>query len=196
MHFRVTTSPALEPVTRAEAKIVARIEDAFTDHDTYIDSLILGARKQAEDSTKRALITQTVTAHLDGFPRSNSIELPLPELQSVASVKYYDSNNSLTTLSASEYQVVGTKTPGKIELNDGVSWPTTYKKDHAVEIIYVAGYGDNPADVPEDIRLAIMALVTHQYDHPGIVETAPGIVSVAVPLSFDAVMRKYRIAYF
>lgn len=45
------------------------------------------------------------------------------------------------------------------------SWPGVYPYElEPVTIIYVAGYGDEPSDVPEELRLAIMQLVAFQFE--------------------------------
>lgn len=191
MPIKVTGAPATTPETVANAKIHARV--TTSDDDAFFTQLLKAAALEAQDFANISLITQTITATWDCFPSGREIWLPRPPLQSVTSVKYYDSSNTQVTLSSSSYQVDISTTPGAIVLNDGESWPVTYNRASAVEVIYIAGYGADESSVPEDIRLAIQALVTHWYDHRGVVETAPGLTQIKTPKAFDYTMLKYRV---
>ena len=49
----------------------------------------------------------------------------------------------------------------------GQSWPTGLRAANGIEIQYVAGYGSNDTDVPEPLRLAIMQIITFNYENRG-----------------------------
>ncbi len=53
----VTSAPAVEPLTVAEAKAHLRVD--HTSDDSYIESLIKAARVTCENFQNRAYITQT-----------------------------------------------------------------------------------------------------------------------------------------
>lgn len=160
MNWQVTTQPATEPVTLAEAKAHLRIDT--TADDTLIESLITAARQWCEDYERRAYVTQTITVKLDRF--TNKIVLPKPKLQSVTSVKYIDTAGVEQTLSTDIYNVDTYREPGRITLAYNQSWPTTRDDYNAVEIVYVAGYGD-AADVPDRVKCAIKLIVGHLYEN-------------------------------
>lgn len=82
------------------------------------------------------------------------IVIPLPPLQSVTSVKYLDTDGVQQTLDPATY-VVQKGEPSHIVLANGATWPSVLLMPEAVTIRFVAGYGDNEADVPQPIRLAI-----------------------------------------
>ena len=92
----VTSAPANELLTTAEAKAWLRVD--FASDDTIIDSLAKSGRVYLENFTRRAFVTQTVRHEFDCWPASGVIRLPRPPLQSVTSVKYYNSAGVLTTL--------------------------------------------------------------------------------------------------
>ncbi len=71
------------------------------------------------------------------FKFSNEIQLPKPSLQSIVSITYFDSDNSLQTLASSAYWTMQPETDyGYIKLKD--SAPGTYDRPDAVTIEFTA----------------------------------------------------------
>lgn len=161
MSLRETSAAIIEPLTVSEAKTHLRI--LHSEDDTYIATLIAAARSRVEIETQRSLITRTYELVGDSFPASSTIALPMPPLRSVTTIKYYDSTGTLSTFASTNYRVDTYSAPGRVELVSGSSWPTTQERQNAVEIVYVAGYGDLPTAVPAEIRQAILMLVAHWY---------------------------------
>lgn len=162
LRLTLVTAPQFEPVTVAEAKLHARIDE----DETAIASLIVAAREMAETYTRRAFVTQTWKMFLDAFPCGSAIELPRAPLQSVTHVKAYDDADAVTTFAASNYYVDSATRPGRIVLREASSWPDAARVANAVEIQFVAGYG-NAAAVPNQIKQAILMTVAHLYEHRG-----------------------------
>lgn len=158
------TPPAVEPVTLDDVKSAARIDtEAFDDQlERYI---IPAIRAEAEHRLGRRLITQTVELVLDAFP-DGEIDLRLPNVQSVTSVKYLDTANVQQTFANTNYTLDSDSSPGRILLNTGVSWPETDDVANAVRVRYVVGYGATEAAVPANIRLWITAMVVQAIDNP------------------------------
>ena len=104
MPLTLITAPADEPVTRAEAKLQCRIDADLTADDALIDGLVAAVREQAEHEIGGALVTQTWERTLDAFPVSGgAIELGMPPVQSLVSVKYLDAAGTEQTLAPSAY---------------------------------------------------------------------------------------------
>lgn len=160
MPLAVTTPPAAEPVSLAEAKAQLRITES--DDDTLITSLIEAARVAVEQRTRRALITQTLQLTLPDF--ADVIKLPRPPAASIDTFEYRDTNEATQTVSASIYRLETASTPGRIERLANQTWPTTDTHPAAVTITYTAGYGATSADVPEALRRAVLLLVEEFYD--------------------------------
>ena len=76
----LTTAPAVEPITKAEAYLQERLTPTGSPlshpEDALIDIYIAGARQWAELKTRRALITQTWTMKMDRFPSAGAIQIP------------------------------------------------------------------------------------------------------------------------
>lgn len=181
----LVTAPAKEPVTLTEAKGWAKVET--TDDDATIGSLVTAARTAAEEYLRRALVTQTyklthdlhgndlyhglpegtydlpVTALYGGMPRD--VELPKGPVQSITSVTAYALDNTAGTVASSNYFL---DTAGnRLVLNSGCVWPANLRPRAAVEITYVAGYGDTGAAVPQPIKTAILIHVASLYEQRG-----------------------------
>jgi len=157
----LVTAPESEPVSISEAKAHLRV--TFSDEDTYIDSLVKTARRQAEKYCRRAFITQTWDLVLDGFP-CGSIEVPLPPLQSVTSITYVDTNGATQTLASGNYTVDTKSNPARITPAYGKVWPTTQSHINVVTVRFVAGYGSS-TDVPDDIGHALKLMIGHWYEN-------------------------------
>jgi len=138
----------------------------YSAEDDVLTRFISAARVYCEEYQGRAYITQTWEKALDDFPAADTIQIPIAPLQSVTSVKYYDTDETESTLSDSYYYVDTYKDPGRIVLQYGYSWPSdVLRPANGVIIRYVCGYGDNATDVPESIRQAILLLVGHFYEN-------------------------------
>ena len=204
----VSTPPNAEPVSTAEAKTHLRVDG--TDEDTYIDKLIAVARRHVEHVTRRALITQSVQMTLDHFPgvahgildlrmhperltgtgEDWVIRLPRGPVQSVTSITYTDDAGAEQTLAPSKYILDAAHQPARITPAYTEVWPTTRPIPAAVTVEFVAGYG-NPADVPDDLKHAVLVLVATMHEHREAV--AFNGTPSRVPMAFDYLVGPYRL---
>lgn len=133
---------------------------------TYLQTLIKAAREYCQNFQNRAYVNQTWELWLDQFPDIDYIELPLPPLSSVTSVKYYGTDNTEYTLSADDYSVDVKSEPGKVYLRHSKSWPTTVLRPYqGVCVTYVAGYGATAAYTPQAVKQAMLLLIGHWYNN-------------------------------
>ncbi|MEI9989915.1 MAG: head-tail connector protein [Rhizomicrobium sp.] len=184
MPLTLTTPPALEPVTLAEAKAHLKVDTA--DDDALITAMITAARARAEWHTGRALIAQAWTLHLDCWPASGTIEIPLPPLQSVVSVTSYARDDSAAVLSPSLYTVDAASAPARLALKTGAPPPTNLRNVNALAIAFTAGYGAAASDVPGLLKEAILELVAFLYENRG---EAPA----ELPLAALALLAPFRV---
>ena len=162
-----TVAPAELPLTLEEVKdhlhVTGTTDDAMI--TAYLDSAV-DQFDGARGILNRALVTQTWEMKRDGFPSRGYFDLPLPPLQSVTSITYLDSNGDSQTLATSKYRVLNANDEmnrGRIELEYGESWPSTYSVQQAVTVTFIAGYGARN-DVPPNTRHLIAATVKGSYD--------------------------------
>jgi uncharacterized phiE125 gp8 family phage protein len=187
MALVLTSGPATEPVTVAEAKAHLRIDG--TAEDVLIASLILTSRLHIEAALGLALVTQSWKLLLDRWPKEH-VPLPLYPAQSVASVKVYAADGTPTTIAAGDYLVDTASRPGRLVAN-GVSWPAPGKAAGGIEIAFTAGYGAAATDVPAPIRQALLLLVAHWYEHRDPIEI--GTDSTIIPAAVSELLKPYRM---
>jgi hypothetical protein len=126
-----------------------------SDEDALVEALIAAARLQVESLTGRALVTQSWRLTLDCAPRL--VELPVIPVASL--------------LAAPE---------GAVLQGDAVLLPEPVDD---LSIDYTAGYGD-AADVPADLKQAVLTLVAYWYENRDAL--------AAPPLGFERLVSSYR----
>ena len=173
MILKNITQPATEPITIEDVANQCRIGD-LTDEQSSVSLFIAAVRQRAESVTRRALLTQTWELVLDAFPQyRDPIYLPLPPLQSVTSINYYDACGALFTMTSVGYRVINDSEPAMIIPAYGTEWPATLDDKAVVRIRFVCGYGDDATDVPAAIRQWMLLQVLLQRLQ---VMVLPGIV--------------------
>lgn len=141
-------------VTACEFGVSILKDAATTAEDTLLSSYITAAREYGEDVTGRAFATQTLEMLMDNFP-SGDIELEMPPLQTVTSIKYKDSAATETTMTVTtQYLADADRNIGRIVLPYGISWPSfVVYPVNPIRIRYVAGY---TTDFPKIFKNAML----------------------------------------
>jgi uncharacterized phiE125 gp8 family phage protein len=196
MKLVLKTGPAVECITKAEAKIHLRLAidaagaAAYTTEDDLLDRLIATARIQTEQEIGRRLITQTWEYYLDEWP-SGDIVIPYPTLQSAA-ITYRLEDDTGYDNTFTDFDTDTASEPGRLILQPDESWPTgTLYTDRPIKITYDAGYGDDADDVPEAIRQAMLLKVSDLYENRG--EVVMGVAVNYIRNAIDSLLRSYRI---
>lgn len=180
--LKIHTEPTQEPLTLQEVKEYLRVEDNTDERN--LRPLIESARRLVEEHLNRTLMQTTYQQFLDSFDEhedplwegvrqgpylnyyKNYIDLVKSPVISVTHVKTYQDDDTATTMAASKYYVDNAREPSRIVLRSGETFPTALRVANAIEIQYVAGY-TSPYQVPEPIRLAILQIIAHMYEHRG-----------------------------
>jgi uncharacterized phiE125 gp8 family phage protein len=167
MGLSLFTAATAEPIGLEEAKVHLRVDGS--DSDTYINTLIVAARKHVENVTRRRLVQQTWDYTLAEFPYGD-ICLPIMPVSSVTSVSYVDGDGA--TQAFTTYTLIKDGPRARVVLDYGVSWPTTRVHGNAVTVRFVAGYDpttDSPQDlsgnVPGDLKAAIKLIIGDLYEN-------------------------------
>lgn len=189
--------------TVAPAGLVVSIEQVRRhlniDTDEY-DELIEGYIETATDHLEGprgvsglAFLTQTwrldVSAFDDPWSSTPVYLAPLP-VQSIMGVTYYDGIGSPQTLPTSVYRFFNGALGPYLALKPDQDWPSVYDREDAISITFVAGYGDNPRDVPASIRHAILLLVGHWYENREAVSV--GDSASELPFAVKALIQPSR----
>lgn len=162
--WKVTTAPASEPISTADAKTYLNVSNTL--HNTLIDNLVSASRVLYERYTDTAVISQTITQVWDLTPCDPVFELAVSPLitSTVPVLSYTDSNGSYQTYSSSNYTLDSISPLARIVKNTTASWPTTGDFPNRWKCVYLAGYA-TAADVPEDIIDAILLMVGFLYEN-------------------------------
>jgi uncharacterized phiE125 gp8 family phage protein len=153
-------NPAVEPISVAELKDHLRLDSVS--EDGALASLITTARLQIEAALSLALITQHWTWTFDQWPRRASVELPLSPVQSILSFTVVRSDG-LMTVPPSATILDGNGIAARLITKEG--WPAPSIKAQGIAITFAAGFGATAADVPAQLRHAVLLLATHWYGH-------------------------------
>jgi uncharacterized phiE125 gp8 family phage protein len=163
--LKLVTPPTEQPVTLDEAKKQVEIASSVTYHDDHLLRLVKAATEQATVRSGRQMLTATWRLSLDDFP-ADRISLPMPPLQSVSSITYYDANGTQQTLATTYYKVLTDLEPGQVVLKWGQDWPTVYDEPGSVSITFLAGEADTAyelGDRHEWFKQAVLLLVQAQW---------------------------------
>lgn len=186
--LRLITPPATEPVSLAEAKLHCRVDHDV--EDAIIAALVTAARMYVEETTGRALLTQTWEAMLDAWPAL--LYLPHPPAASVVSVTAVDVDGNSTVLPATAYALRTGMTPGYVVFYSEQRPAVLLARQAGIRVRYVAGYGD-VVDVPRPLCQAILLLVGHWYANREA--AGPGNVG-PLPFAVEALLAPYAVHWY
>lgn len=161
----VKTAPQAEPFTIAEVRGWAKVDQALD--DARLVQMIRRAREAGEIHTGRSWFTQTLVLKLDAWPAAGlELELARPPVQSISSVKYYDVDGVQQTLSAALWFARTGEDDGAVVLKPGNVWPDLDPgRPNAIEVEYVAGFGDAVDAVPGPYIEGTSLLIVHLYEN-------------------------------
>lgn len=160
-YVTVVQAPTTEPMTVAEARVWARIDDDDETQDAMLQLMIIAARERAEEITGRCFATRQIEYRMDKFPDGGTaIELPFPPVLSLDYIQYLDGDGALQTLSGSPtaWTLDAGSIPARVKPLYGNNWPGAIDQMAAVRIGYTAGYA-NISDLPKSLRIYLQARV-------------------------------------
>jgi uncharacterized phiE125 gp8 family phage protein len=197
----LVTGPSVEPITTTEAK--THLNVSGTSKDTYIDTLIVTARRQIERYLNRALINQSWKVYYDCW--KHEMKIPFGRLQIAGAspgpaspvVKYYNTSGTLTTLTESDYYwVVTTTDPGRIVRKYDVTYPELQDgRPDAIEIAFTAGFGAAATAIPDEIKHAMKLLITNYFEHRGDIVIG-GQTAHKIPSYITDLIHSYKLYEF
>lgn len=177
---RIVT-PGTTPVSRDDAKTFCDVQHDEDNGD--IDSFLATALAWLQPPfgiLRLSIARQTLRLDLPCWP--GPIELPAGPVDSITSVKYFDTTNVEQTIDGSSYFLD----------NDTLMWadtfaaPAVYTRPSAVRITYLTGF----EILPDVVKTAILMCVKHWYDNRDAV-MAVGALNM-MPLGVDDLLHSYR----
>lgn len=188
MTLVLTSPPAVEPVSLAEAKSHLRLEAG--NEDPLIASLIVTSRLHIETVLGLCLITQGWSWLLDAWPDLAVLRLPMRPVQAIGAVRITAEDGSISSLAPDSYLLDGFGAPARLVRRRGRVWPMPGRNANGIEIAFTAGFGAQPSSVPEDIRHALLLLIAHWYANREPMEL--GSPAVAIPDDISRLLKPYR----
>jgi len=185
--YQVITPASTYPVSLTEAKSHLKVDTSAD--DTYITSIIKAATQLSEEYTNRFFIDTVIEQTCSDFAQLQT--LFKSKVSAVAHVKYYDSDNSLQTLSATIYDTQLQYEPSQIQLADDKSFPEITKRNDAVVARYTVGYGSAASDVPEIIKQAILLTIGNFYQNRNSVVI--GRIATELPMNVKWLLDTYKV---
>ncbi|QYO77945.1 head-tail connector protein [Devosia salina] len=176
--------PAEEPVSLAEAKAFLKVDDSA--EDGLITTLIGAARLHVEGVTGKALLAQSWRVVLDDWPEGGTVRLPVSPLISVTAINAVDDNGGSHDIALAQFL----SEPDRLVVPRVVVGMPLLQERQGLEIDYVAGFGTEPADVPADLRQALLGLVAHWFEHRDAVVVAGS--GAIVPSGFDRAVARHK----
>lgn len=188
--WQLVTAAATPLISVEEAK--SHLEVTVNDWDADIARRIRSAIQQTERELGRGLVTQTWKYVQDIFTDVLWLPMAAP-LQSVTSVKYYDTAGALQTLSTSVYLQDLLSEPGRVVLAPNQAWPATQaNRLLAVEVTYVVGW-TTVDTVPADILDAVyLRLGTRQQFRESVL-AGNGSIAVHLPDGAKAMLAPHQV---
>jgi uncharacterized phiE125 gp8 family phage protein len=158
MEPELVTGPTVEPITLDQAKKQLEIASSDSTHDSQLQMMIAEARQQWERDTDSICCYQTWRVRYGSF--YDGFGLPKSPIQSITTIKYYDSSNVLQTWASTEYQLHGSN----IRLGYQKLIPAYALRWDAWEYTYRCGYSQDGALVPAIAKRAMLLLVGYYFD--------------------------------
>lgn len=188
MPLILTSPPAAEPVTLAEAKALLRIDHA--DEDALISSLTLAARMHLERVLSLAMISQGWSLMLDRWP-AGPVSLTLLPVVAVTAVTVFDADGTPQAIPPGDIELDTASRPARLARKSTVvTWPAPGRAVNGIEIAFSAGFGAAGASVPEPLRQAVLRLAADWYEQRTSVEVTD--TSLPLPTAVASLVSPYR----
>jgi len=139
MRLALSTAPAADAITIAEAREWLNFVPGTVEDDTVLELLIDEVYDYLEHRLNRKICTQTWKIYLDECEVLSEIRMPLVPLVSVSSISATDSSAVKTTVTSTNYQVIAGENPRIVLTEDG-EWPTDLRDYECFEITTIVGY--------------------------------------------------------
>ncbi|AUC51879.1 hypothetical protein CDO87_01125 [Sagittula sp. P11] len=154
--------------------------------DGVLVAFLRAAMAAIEARTSKALVQRGFVLTLDDWQERGVQTLPIAPVQSITDVTIIDGYGVSQTLDASAYRLQRDTFTPKLRAV-AASFPSV-ANGGAVEIRFQAGYGPGFADVPDDLKQAVMLLASHYYEYRDETALSQG----CMPFGVTSLIARYR----
>ncbi len=174
--------PALEPVSVEEIKAWLRLDGP--EEEDLLRALIVAARLMIEAEIGQVLLAQNWRLVGDSWP-SGAIAVPIGKVLAVTAARIYSATGAVSTLAPSKFEIDRLAAPNTLT---PLEYLAPGRPKAGIEIDLRVGFGENVADVPETLRIALRRLVALWYETRGDSRE----VEAGLPPSIRQLLRPYR----
>jgi uncharacterized phiE125 gp8 family phage protein len=161
----VTAADIATPVGKFLEALKSRLD--IPQEDTYKDVELRDRIKDAIELVEADLWRPLFTTQYKlTVPGQMPVFIPRCPVQSIDSVKYYDDDNTLTTVDTDLYWYELNSEPAFLDYVDAVSFTFYEYSVYPVEITFTAGYGDDVDSLPQNIREAVIVTAYSAFQYP------------------------------
>jgi uncharacterized phiE125 gp8 family phage protein len=133
---KLITPSTLEPVTLSDAKAALKVTS--TDDDTLIRIYLDAAVSRVENFRQSPIMNSEWELYLKTWPVN--VSLQKHPVSAINSIKYYDDNNDLQTVSSINYRLQNFRVPCRVEFDSDFDQPSTYDREFPIIVNFQAGY--------------------------------------------------------
>lgn len=143
--------------------------DEETAYGDLVEAYLEAAVGRIESASGRYLFKRTMELGTDAF--GTALIIPASPVISVASIAYVDLDGVTQTLSPSSYSLINRLETPAIFPVYGAEFPKARDYPGSITVTFDAGYGENVADIPPQLRMAVMQTVADWFRFGGNVAT-------------------------
>ncbi len=176
----ITSPSTLDIVNIDQVRDFIRVDEDAADNG-LLTLMRYAAKGCAESYTNRILLSSTAKAYYSDF--EDTLYLPYGKATAITHIKYYDSTNTLQTISSANYTLVshGALSP-YIVFDSDYSFPSIGDHPLPIQVTFTAGYS-TADDVPPAIVLGILNLISDFYDNRTMM--THGVISDKLRMVFN-----------
>ena len=133
--------------------------------DPYLKILVKAIEDFGENFTKRAFTQKTYRSYRDFWAPTFLLERsPFVEIDSV---KFSDENNVEQTVANSNYYTNFSAFYTNLIFENAFNFPTLSDRVQSIRVDFIAGYGVDNEDIPEDLKMAMLNHLAELYSNRG-----------------------------
>lgn len=159
------TAAPTPPVTRAELRAHLRLSEGFAEdaaENALLDRLLASATAQVETRLSQLLVARAVTLTVSCWSASGHLVLPLGPVAAIGTAAFTGPGDPVT-LDPAHFVVEPGRSRQRVTGPDGTALPQI-PAGHVAELGFTAGHGTSGAEVPEDLRQAVLLLAARGFE--------------------------------
>jgi len=189
MLVELTTLPGTA-IPVAEFKDHLRLGTGFADdsvHDDVLEAYLRSAMAAIESRTGKMLITRDFSWTLTAWRDLSAQSLPTAPVSAITSLTITDRLGGTEVIASDKYYLEKDMHRPRLVAHT-ICLPAIPVGGAAI-IVFNAGFGALWADVPADLKQAVMLLAAHYYEHRNTGATSAG----EIPFGVTSLIQRYRV---